>query len=108
MSRYYFHLRQGTELHADEEGAELPDLAAARAEALNGLRSLLGEAMRFGDDVKIEALIIADEEGQQLAAIPVIAALPPSLLERIQSKPADVEAMQTTGRGLSRDGGQRQ
>ena len=34
---------------------------AAREEALDELRSLLCEAVRFGQDVKTEALIIADE-----------------------------------------------
>ena len=33
MPRYFFHLRDDEELIRDEEGADLPDLAAARKEA---------------------------------------------------------------------------
>jgi hypothetical protein len=91
MSRYYFHLRQGADLYEDAEGVELRDFSAAREEALNGLRSLLAEAMRFSLDLKTEALIIADEDGQQLAIIPITAALPPIILERVVLKSANVE-----------------
>jgi hypothetical protein len=85
MSRYYFHLRQGADLYEDAEGVELRDFSAAREEALNG------EAMRFSLDLKTEALIIADEDGQQLAIIPITAALPPIILERVVLKSANVE-----------------
>jgi hypothetical protein len=78
-------------LREDEEGVELRDLSVAREEALNGLRSLFGEALRFGDDMKTEALIIADEHGRELAAIPITAALPLHLIERIVPKPANLE-----------------
>jgi hypothetical protein len=91
MSRYYFHLRYGGDLREDDEGVELRDLSVAREEALNGLRALLGEALRFGRDMKVEALIIADEDGRQLAAIPITAALPPNIIERILQKAANVE-----------------
>jgi hypothetical protein len=33
MSRFYFDVRQNGDLTVDEEGEELPDIAAARQEA---------------------------------------------------------------------------
>lgn len=41
MSIYFFHLRDGVDLILDEEGAELADLAAARARAMVSARSIL-------------------------------------------------------------------
>jgi hypothetical protein len=46
MARYFFHLVAGDQLILDEEGTELPDLAAAQREAKLGARELLGEAIR--------------------------------------------------------------
>jgi hypothetical protein len=78
MSRYYFHLQQGTDLYEDDEGTEL----------MNSLRSMLGEAMRFGSDLRTEVLIIADEHGRQLAAIPITAALPPQIIALLHTPAA--------------------
>ena len=36
----YFHLQNGTEMIRDEEGIEVSDLDAARAEALDSLRDV--------------------------------------------------------------------
>lgn len=41
MTRYYFHLRDGRDILLDDEGVELADLAAARAQALRSARSIL-------------------------------------------------------------------
>ena len=40
MRRFYFHLRAGDELVPDEEGIDLPDLSAARREAIEAVREL--------------------------------------------------------------------
>jgi hypothetical protein len=34
MARFYFHLRAGDRLISDEEGMDLPDVSAARREAV--------------------------------------------------------------------------
>ncbi len=83
MRRYYFHLRQGRDLLEDDEGVELPHLSAARDGALRGLQSLLGEAIRFGEEPKTDAVIITDEDGQQLAAIPMVAVLPALIVKSL-------------------------
>jgi len=80
MPRYYRHIRQGERLIEDPEGIERPDLDAARAEALGGIRDLLGEAVRRGkDDWLDDAIVLTDETGRALMTIPFVEALPPRL-----------------------------
>ncbi|WP_205790316.1 DUF6894 family protein [Microvirga makkahensis] len=84
MPRFYRHIRQGGRLIEDPEGIERPDLGAARAEALDGTRDLLAEAIRHGrDDWLTDAIVITDEAGQELLTIPFIEALPPRLYEAL-------------------------
>jgi len=80
MPRYYRHIRQGDRLIEDPEGIELPDLDAARAEAFDGVRDLLGEAIRQGrDDWLNDSIVITDAAGRELTTFRFIEALPPSL-----------------------------
>ena len=44
MARYFFHLRDGERLLADEEGEELRDLGAVRSYAIDSARQLLSQA----------------------------------------------------------------
>ena len=44
MPRYFFHIRDDDRLIRDDEGAELPDLAAARKEAALSAQEILLEA----------------------------------------------------------------
>lgn len=48
MSLYHFHIHHCTALARDEEGLELPDLAAARREAIAGARSIMGDELAKG------------------------------------------------------------
>jgi hypothetical protein len=48
MPRYRFNIHNGIGFVEDEEGRELPDLAAARAEAVKGIRSILAEDVAEG------------------------------------------------------------
>ncbi len=84
MPRYYLNIRQGERLLRDPEGIERPDLDAAQVEALDGIRDLLGAAIRQGqDDWLDDALVITDETGRELMTIPFIEALPPRLYEAL-------------------------
>ncbi len=71
MPRFYFHLRDDAGLMRDTEGSELPDLDAARAEAVADARSLVAEWLRMGQVVDGRRFEIADEAGQVLAVIPL-------------------------------------
>jgi hypothetical protein len=48
MPHYYFDLYNATGADIDEEGRDLPDVAAARAAALDDVRSLLSGEVRVG------------------------------------------------------------
>jgi hypothetical protein len=48
MPRFFFHVCNGTGFVEDEEGRELPDLGAARAEALKGARSIMADDLHRG------------------------------------------------------------
>ena len=45
MPQYYRHIWQGDQLIQDTDGVELADLDAARADALEGIRDILAEAI---------------------------------------------------------------
>ena len=69
MARYYLHINNGGGYSEDLEGQELPDLDAARAAAIEGVRSMLSEARQGQLDLsgKIE---IADDGGNILLVVP--------------------------------------
>jgi hypothetical protein len=67
MPRYFFNIREGFEVDEDEEGVELPDIEAARAEALATVEELREE---LGADAQGIELEIADESGRRLLTIP--------------------------------------
>jgi hypothetical protein len=76
MSRFYFHLRDGDQLVTDDEGTDLPDLFAARREAVLCARELVAEAIKSGRRRVPEFLIIADETGRELGIWALADALP--------------------------------
>ena len=67
MPRFYFHVRDGFEVDEDDEGVELPDFEAARAEALATVEELREELA--GDAAGIE-LEITDDTGRRLLTVP--------------------------------------
>lgn len=72
MSRFFFHLNDGTE-HPDRLGSDLPDLEAARGHAAAYLGGLLrhgGESVWNGEDWRLN---VADETGLVLLTIHLFA-----------------------------------
>jgi hypothetical protein len=63
MPRYFFHVREGSSLSRDEEGQELPNVEAARREAINSAREILGEKLLHGGSLNHRSIEIADETG---------------------------------------------
>jgi len=85
MPRYFLHLRDFRgDLITDEEGAEFADLRAARDYAIIGMRELLADAIKSGAETPIEVIVVAEEDGGQLAAVPVAAALPAVLINALK------------------------
>jgi hypothetical protein len=72
MARYFFHVKdmEGV-ISRDEEGQELPDLDAARAEAVSSNREMLGERILHGGVIGPRQIEIADEKDEVLATIAV-------------------------------------
>jgi hypothetical protein len=48
VPRYYFHVCNGTGFTEDEEGQDLPDLEAARLEAIRNARSIMAADVQRG------------------------------------------------------------
>src|SRR5205823_1873955 len=76
MGRFCFHVRAGDELTPDDEGTDLPDLSAAKREALLSARELLAEAIKSGKQTVPDAFVIADDDGRELDTVSLAAILP--------------------------------
>jgi hypothetical protein len=79
IGRFYFHLQDGDRVLQDPEGTDLPDVEAARQEAILAARELLIDAIKAGMKKVPKALLIADEEGRTLDVLPLASVLPDSL-----------------------------
>jgi hypothetical protein len=70
MTLYFFHIRYPDNSAAcDTEGLEMDDLDAARAEAVESLRSMVVEGVKSGERVRGLGIEIADEAGTVLASV---------------------------------------
>jgi hypothetical protein len=77
MTRYFLHLRDFKgRMVEDEEGSDFPSLAVAKQQAVQAMHELIGAAVRQGEEPTFEAIVIADDRGTHLAAVPLLAALP--------------------------------
>jgi hypothetical protein len=65
MPRYYFHVCDGDGFTEDEEGRELPDLEAARGEAIKGARSIMEAEVRAGT-VDLASFIEVENDSREL------------------------------------------
>lgn len=73
--RLYFHLQNGTETIRDEDGVEVSDVAAAKAEALNTIRDMRSAEDRKQPDWAGWKLAVADESGALLFSLDVDATI---------------------------------
>lgn len=71
MSRYFFNFTDGERVYPDPDGTELPDVAAARAEAIMNARALLRR--RFGPTHSLVGwrVCVIDETGRERLSIPL-------------------------------------
>jgi hypothetical protein len=69
MTRFFFHVRDKDDISRDTEGQELPDLEAARREALSTQREILGERLLHGGSLDDHQIEIANERGEVLAVL---------------------------------------
>ena len=68
MPRYFFHVYDDI-IAEDEEGVELPNLAAARLKALIGARDLIAEQVRRGYFVLSHWIDVVDEQGEPVLTL---------------------------------------
>jgi len=70
MPRYFFNVRdRDGDVSPDTEGQDLPDLEAAKAEAISANREMLGERLLHGGHLDHRQIEITDEQGIILAKI---------------------------------------
>ena len=65
MPLYYLHVCNGTGFVEDQEGHELPDLAAAQRVAVEGLRDILAADLKEGE-IKMTSFIEVEDEARTL------------------------------------------
>lgn len=82
MPRFFLHIDDGTQRIEDEEGSDLPDLAAARDEAMQAARQLWAAAIRDGRDLGGRRFLIAAADGSVIDTIAMDEALPRGMIER--------------------------
>ncbi len=70
MPRFYLHVCDGSGFCEDEEGLDLPDLAAARRAAIEGLRDILAGELRAGVLRRAAFVEIEDEHRQLVLTVP--------------------------------------
>jgi len=61
MPRFYFHLHNSVELH-DDEGRDLPSLAAARTVATEAARALMAEDLKMLGEITLSHHITVEGE----------------------------------------------
>lgn len=69
MPTYFFQMLSGERQADDTEGQELDSLQAAVEVAELSLCEIAGDALKGGAEVQIEAIIVADDKGQELARV---------------------------------------
>ena len=79
IPRFYFNQATRQGYIEDPDGSELPDLEAARAEAILGARHLWAAAIVEGKDLTGERFEVSDEDGRVVLEVPFVDALPPGL-----------------------------
>jgi hypothetical protein len=68
MPRYFFDIRDGNELHRDEEGLDFPDLATAEREAAEAAACILRDSTRQNSSLTKVTIEVRDEHQRCIAA----------------------------------------
>jgi hypothetical protein len=78
LPRYFLHVG---ELNSDPDGTELPNMEAARHEAVLVAREMLAESIRHTIENVPTQIIVADEAGNVLAVVYMRDVIPRALRE---------------------------
>jgi len=66
---FYLHIRSGGHVILDEDGLDLPDIEAARYEAIRGARGLMAAELETGILHLAQAIVIHDDTGHEIGCI---------------------------------------
>ena len=76
MPHYFFHLRQGTRVSRDTEGADLSDGKQARSKAMSTAREVVCDELLKGEPLDLEREYeITDDAGQGVMVVTFTMAL---------------------------------
>ena len=67
MPTFFFHICDGAGFCEDEDGRDLPDLAAAKKEAIRGLRDLVAGDVQAGQ-LNLTSFVEIEDENHNLLA----------------------------------------
>lgn len=70
MPRFYFNVRDGDTLIADQEGVEMPGKTAAAEEAKQAARDLLAERVKYGEPLESKRFEVVDDDGETILTLP--------------------------------------
>ena len=85
MPRFFLHIDDGTQRIEDKEGSELPNLEAAREEALGSARQLWAAAILRQQDIGSRRFVIVSGDGDVADTVEMDDALPRTLLDRLKA-----------------------
>ena len=75
--RFYFHIASARELFEDAEGADLPNVAAAKMHALEAARDVMRTRFaRYGPDWSGWSVRVRDDAGADVLMVPFAEAEP--------------------------------
>jgi hypothetical protein len=70
MPRFFFNIRESSELIEDTDGEECPSLAQAQERAVRSARELMSERVFAGKKLSDSKFEIVDEEGRLALVLP--------------------------------------
>lgn len=83
MPLFHLHITVDGVLVEDVDGSDLPDVGAARDDALAAARDLWASAMVKGEDLSNRSFVITSARGERLLILPFTDALPQTLRARL-------------------------
>jgi len=78
MPRFYINFQNNDHIAQDDEGIDVPDLEAAQKAALISAREIVADNVKANSKKPLRAVIITDENGQNLMTISAKDVLPES------------------------------
>jgi hypothetical protein len=75
MPLFYLHVLSTDGMGEDLEGADFPDLDAAKDEAREGIRALVADALFSGTELRVRSVEIRDETGKMLESVTLAQAI---------------------------------